>query len=414
MSQALFDTNPEWDLLTLGEVCQSGGGSIQTGPFGSQLHASDYVPVGVPSVMPQNIGDNFIREDGIARIRTEDAQRLSRYLLTAGDIVYSRRGDVERRALVRPWQDGWLCGTGCLRVRLGGNVDSRFIYYYLGHSEVRAWITRHAIGATMANLNTKILSALPVVLPSLAEQQAIAAVLGALDDKIAINERIADSALKLSDAVYDAAATSGRWKWISLEESSYWYSGGTPRTSEESYWGGDIPWISASSLKSPWIDNSDRNLTVLGAKNGTRLVSSGAVIFVVRGSSLNDEFRVGVTQREVAFGQDCKALIPKDGIDPGVLFHAMRHRTFEILNLVDQTGIGAGRLSTDLIAKLDIAIPATHGDRDIAQINYLDGLCAERKRESRTLAQLRDTLLPKLMSGEIRVKDAERVVEDAV
>lgn len=71
----------EWEYTTLGLVCQRGGGDIQTGPFGSQLHASDYVPVGIPSIMPQNIGDNRIIEDGIARITPGDAKRLSRYLL---------------------------------------------------------------------------------------------------------------------------------------------------------------------------------------------------------------------------------------------------------------------------------------------------------------------------------------------
>ena len=88
-----------WMYLPLGEVCRRGGGDVQTGPFGSQLHAADYVPVGVPSIMPLNIGDNRIIETGIARIRTADAERLSRYRVRYGDIVYSRRGDVERRAL---------------------------------------------------------------------------------------------------------------------------------------------------------------------------------------------------------------------------------------------------------------------------------------------------------------------------
>src|SRR5438132_11495381 len=111
----LFNQLPEeWEQTTLGEACTRNGGDIQTGPFGSQLHASDYVPVGIPSIMPQNIGDNRIIELDIARITPADAKRLSRYLVRKGDIIYSRRGDVERRALVREREDGWLCGTGCL------------------------------------------------------------------------------------------------------------------------------------------------------------------------------------------------------------------------------------------------------------------------------------------------------------
>lgn len=180
-----------WERSTLGAVCERGGGNIQTGPFGSQLHASDYRPTGVPSIMPQNLGDNRVVVDGIARIAERDASRLRRYLVREGDIVYSRRGDVTRRALIGSREDGWLCGTGCLRVRLGKNgVDPRYASYYLGHPAVRDWIVRHAHGATMPNLNTAILSACPFVVPPSSVQRAIARILGTLDDKIELNRRM--------------------------------------------------------------------------------------------------------------------------------------------------------------------------------------------------------------------------------
>ncbi|MFF0086075.1 restriction endonuclease subunit S [Streptomyces canus] len=157
---------PNWTRTTLGELCAKGGGSIQTGPFGSQLHASDYVETGIPSVMPQNIGENVIVEKGIARITNADALRLSKYLLAEGDVVYSRRGDVKRRALVRRHESGWLCGTGCLRVRAGNAVEPLFLSHYLGEPAVQNWIQQHAVGATMPNLNTSILGAVPVILPA--------------------------------------------------------------------------------------------------------------------------------------------------------------------------------------------------------------------------------------------------------
>lgn len=108
----LGEIPPHWEFTTLGEICKRGGGNVQTGPFGSQLHASDYVAVGVPSIMPVNIGENRLIEQGIARITEADANRLGKHRVIAGDIIYSRRGDVERRALVRPAQEGWFCGTG--------------------------------------------------------------------------------------------------------------------------------------------------------------------------------------------------------------------------------------------------------------------------------------------------------------
>ena len=176
-----------WEFTTLGEICGRGGGSVQTGPFGSQLHASDYVPVGIPSIMPVNIGDNRLIEDGIARITEKDAERLSKHRVKPGDIIYSRRGDVERRALVREHEEGWLCGTGCLKVRFGDcAINPAFASFYLGHPYVRQWIVRHAVGATMPNLNTKIMKAIPFAFPPLPEQHGIASILGALEGRMGL------------------------------------------------------------------------------------------------------------------------------------------------------------------------------------------------------------------------------------
>jgi type I restriction enzyme S subunit len=155
-----------WRATTLGAEAERCGGVIQTGPFGSQLHASDYVPEGVPVVMPKDISARRVSTADIARIREEDAGRLSRHRLLVGDIVYSRRGDVERHALIGERETGWLCGTGCLLVRLGPNWPSPlFASMALDRPETRAWITQHAIGATMPNLNTGILAAVPLVVP---------------------------------------------------------------------------------------------------------------------------------------------------------------------------------------------------------------------------------------------------------
>src|SRR5437016_901661 len=205
MIEELFGQVPSsWEQTTLGEACRRSGGDIQTGPFGSQLHASDYVSEGLPSIMPQNIGDNRVIEDSIARINLADAKRLSRYLVREGDIVYSRRGDVEKRALIQVKETGWLCGTGCLRIRFGreDKVDPSYASYYLGHPNVREWIVRHAHGATMPNLNTAILSSLPFVVPPLADQHVIAHILGTLDNKIELNRRMNETLKAMARAIF--------------------------------------------------------------------------------------------------------------------------------------------------------------------------------------------------------------------
>ena len=95
---------------------------IQTGPFGSQLHQSDYVTKGTPCIMPTNIGCHLdIDTNSIAYLKKDDIIRLERHCVQEGDIIYSRRGDIEKCAYIGKKQEGWLCGTGCLRIRITNN-----------------------------------------------------------------------------------------------------------------------------------------------------------------------------------------------------------------------------------------------------------------------------------------------------
>ena len=179
-----------WREMTLGEVCDEVSGIIQTGPFGSQLHQSDYSDVGIPVVMPKDIVEGKIDSDTVARVSTEHVNRLSRHKFSSGDIVYGRRGDIGRQALIRPGQAGWMCGTGCLRVSLGDSVvDPLFLHYYLRQDDVVSWITNQAVGATMPNLNTGILRSVPIRFPALPIQRRIAGILSAYDELIEISLR---------------------------------------------------------------------------------------------------------------------------------------------------------------------------------------------------------------------------------
>ena len=179
------------------------------------------------------------------------------------------------------------------------------------------------------------------------------------------------------------------WKSIALGDAAQWLSGGTPRTSEPSYWNGDIPWISAASLTNFYIKDSDRRVTELGAANGTRLVDAGTVLFVVRGMSLKTEFRIGIAQRRVAFGQDCKALIALPGIDPYFLAYALKARTAEILAMVDEAGHGTGRLQTDRLQHLPLALPPLDEQQAIVEVlSALDDKIAVNERIATTVDRL--------------------------
>lgn len=173
----------EWKEHILGDFTE-----IQTGPFGSLLHASDYVNIGIPSIMPTNIGDRLnIVTDGIVFVNEKDIERLKKYTVKEGDIVYSRRGDVEKCALITKNQNGWLCGTGCLRIRIvKKELSPKFCAYYLSTPEIKSWVLNSAVGTTMPNLNTSILYDLPLEIPSILIQNQIAEILSSIDDKIAL------------------------------------------------------------------------------------------------------------------------------------------------------------------------------------------------------------------------------------
>ena len=198
-----------WEQITVGQACKSGGGLVQTGPFGSQLHAADYVSRGIPSVMPKNIGkDGKIDSTDISLISKPDHERLSRYHLRAGDVVYGRRGDIGRRALVLPEQNGWLCGTGCLFVRIGNYpMDPEFLAYYLGYQPVVDWIISRAVGTTMLNLNSKILRSVPLYFPNQNQQQQIACTLRAADAKIAAEQDRKGALQELFNSLLQALMT---------------------------------------------------------------------------------------------------------------------------------------------------------------------------------------------------------------
>ena len=144
----------------------------------------------------------------------------------------------------------------------------------------------------------------------------------------------------------DETAMPPGWRSTRLGDLAEWQSGGTPSTDAPEYWDGDIPWISAASLRDFEITDSERRITKRGATAGSRLVPPGTTILVVRGMSLKTEVRVGITQREVAFGQDCKALLPNKDVNPRYLTYLIKACESHLLTLVDEAGHGTGRLET--------------------------------------------------------------------
>ncbi len=395
----------EWRSLTIAEVCSEAGGGIQTGPFGSQLHASDYVDDGTPSVMPQNIGDNRILSDGIARVSDEDMARLERYWLREGDIVYSRRGDVERRALVRAENDGWLCGTGCLRIRIGDQEvhDSRFVAYSLGLEESRRWIVRHAVGATMLNLNTEILGRAPISVPGVHEQRAIAEVLGALDDKIAANDRVIEVADELRSSLVATSPST-----VAVEQIAHQCARSlTPDDFAAIVDHYSLPAFDAGARP----DRADRD----SIKSNKLAVDGPSVLMSKLNPRIPRVWEVPTPSATAVTSTEFVVLAP-DGVSTSELWAALRApaATAALASQVAGTSGSHQRVKPADILALEVADPRVLERGVRALIDALGADVESRRTESQRLATTRNELLPLLMSGKVRVRDAEKRVEEVL
>ena len=166
---------------------------FKTGPFGTQLSASEYVQNGIPVINVKNIGYGNIIEEELAYISQDTYNRLSEHILRCGDIVFGRKGSVDRHAYINEEHDGWLQGSDCIRIRCIDDVNSLFLSYYLNLEYIKKVVNNSAVGSTMASLNTDILKTIPIGLPDRNTQNKIVKILSILDKKIKCNEQINDN-----------------------------------------------------------------------------------------------------------------------------------------------------------------------------------------------------------------------------
>lgn len=211
-----------WKFTSLGMVCS---GNLQTGPFGSQLHAHEYTDEGIPVLMPKDLNDFRANYESAAKIPQIRANDLSKHLLKSGDILFSRRGDVSRFALIEDGDQIGLCGTGCLKATPNPEHSSKFLSYFLQKDAVKRWLEQNAVGQTMPNMNTSILSELPLMVASSKdEEEKIAKILSTWDKAISTTERLIDNSKQQKKALMQQLLTGKKrfagftkgWKQIHL------------------------------------------------------------------------------------------------------------------------------------------------------------------------------------------------------
>ena len=203
LAQAIFyemfgdpvENEKGWEVKKLGEI-----GTIKIGPFGSLLHTSDYITNGIPLVNPVHMQNGCIKADNNFTISTEKARELNAYQLKTNDLIFARRGDIGRCAVVSEKENGFLCGTGSLFVRFERILDVTFILFCTKAESFIKDLVSKAKGATMLNINCKIVEDLLVILPPLSLQQSFAAKIEAIEKQ---KERISQS-IKEVQTLFDS------------------------------------------------------------------------------------------------------------------------------------------------------------------------------------------------------------------
>lgn len=148
------------------------------------------------------------------------------------------------------------------------------------------------------------------------------------------------------------------WAEYKLGDVTEWSSGGTPSKADDTYWNGDIPWISASSMSGNRYSTSDRNITLSGLNAGSKLAKKDTILLLVRGSILHQRIPVGIADRDVSFNQDVKGILAKrEFLEPWFLLLWFMANEKKLLTMVESTGIGAGKLDTKQLQDLMIKIP---------------------------------------------------------
>jgi type I restriction enzyme, S subunit len=464
-----------WKSTTLGTIAESQGGLVD-GPFGSNLPASSYTESGVPVIRGSNLslGGTHFKGDNFVFVSEETAKRLVRSLCLPDDIVFTKKGTLGQTGIVPDGgHDKFLLSSNQMRLR----IDSQkalplFVYYFVSSPMSRAKVIQDASITGVPKTNLAYLKDFPITLPTLAEQRAIANILGTLDDKIELNRRMNGTLEGMARAVFqswfvdfdpvlDNALAAGNpipeelqekaarrpspkgkrksvkqgealspihalfpdafeeselgwipkgWETTTLLEMVELIGGGTPKTSVEEYWGGDIPWFSvvdAPADSDVFVIDTEKHVTELGVENSsTKVLPKGTTIISARGTV----GKCAVVGVPMAMNQSCYGIKGKNGIADHFTYFTIRHQVADL----QRSGHGSvfNTITRSTFDTITIAAPpcATTVAFDAAVEASLERILANL-RESRTLAALRDALLPKLLAGELRVPDAERFAQ---
>jgi type I restriction enzyme, S subunit len=394
----------EWKEIELGAVAE-----IKTGPFGSALLNEQYIKGGTPIITVEHIKDFRISKLDYPSVTDDDKNRLSSYILEEGDLVFSRVGSVDLSAITLKENVGWLFSSRMLRVRPDRNeIDPLFLSYYLQLKSVRQYIRNIAVGSTMPSINTEILKSIPIQYCSLEEQTKIAKTLNNLDSKISLLRQQNETLEELAQTLFNQLLSEENQNCeVSLDQLADIGIGRTPPRKEDQ-------WFSKSENDMKWISIKDMGLCGVYINNTSEYLTNEAVskfcIPVIPKNTVVLSFkmtlgRVAITTDTMLSNEAIAHFKIKDESMISTEYLYFFLKTYKYQSLGSTSSIVTS-INSGMIKNIDVAIPKKVNMLQFSNsVKPLFKIIKSNTDQVDTLSNLRDTLLPKLMSGEIVVKE---------
>ena len=396
----------EFSRIPIGELVASGEAELKTGPFGTQLKASDYTENGTPVINVRNIGFGSIKVDKLEFIAPSTRDRLSSHVLKNGDIVFGRKGAVERHVFIRQEQNGWFQGSDCLRLRFASQrVEPLFASYYFLTSEHQRWMMNQCShGATMASLNQGILERIELPLPPLPVQQRIAGILSAYDELIENSQRRIKILESMARALYREWFVHFRFPGHEHHPRVASPLGEIPQGWEVKKLGDVVELNYGKALKKE--DRRDGDYPVFGSSGivGTHdaALVEGPGIIVGRKGNVGSVFWCD----EDFFVIDT-AYFVTSSLPLRFLLYVL-----PTLNFINSDAAVPG-LSRNQAYTLELLVPpATLLEKFCELAGTFERQAATLQRQIQNLRRTRDLLLPRLLSGQVAVDAHSGAISD--
>lgn len=374
---------------------------IAMGPFGSNIKVSCFVDSGVPVLNGSNLEGFSLSEKTFRYVTREKADSLNKANAHRGDIVITHRGTLGQIVFIPQDSkyDRYVISQSQFRVRCNDKVLPEYLVYYF-HTPIgqhKLLSNASQVGVPALARPSSTFQQIEVVLPELSIQKRVVEIISTIQKKIVNNQELNDNlqqqAAALFSSLYDRTNTEVRFT-----DLIQILGGGTPKTGENTYWNGNIAFFTPKDVGTPYTLITEKTITEEGLSHcNSRLYPVNTVFVTARGTV----GKVGMSGVPMAMNQSCYALVGKETHQLLVYFYTLKavdrlkHKAsgavFDAITTRDFESEQIMKLSDDdAKAFLCIAEP---------MFQKVLNNCIENLR----LSTLRDSLLPKLMSGEVDV-----------